>query len=43
MYRGLAFMDNTKKTYQTYLRSHLSFCEQLGIIPVPVSEENVAK
>ena len=33
---GAAFSDNTKKTYQTHLRSYIAFCEQSGIVPVPV-------
>lgn len=43
MYRGQAFSANTKKTYHSHLRSYLSFCEMLQIVPVPISEINVAK
>lgn len=43
MYRGQAFSDNTKKTYQTHLRSYFSFCAKLRIAPVPISEVIVAK
>ena len=30
-YRGAAISDNTKKTYQTHLRSYTAFCEQSGV------------
>ena len=42
-YRGAAFSDNTKKTYQTQLRSYIAFCEQSGIVSVPDSDVTVAR
>ena len=41
--RGAAFSDNTKKTYQTHLRSYITFCEQSSIVPVPAMDVAVAK
>ena len=43
MYRGQAFSADTKKTYQTHLRSYIAFCDPLNILPVPVSDVAVAK
>lgn len=42
-YRSVAFTDNTKRTYQTHLRSYLAFCEEMQIKPVPVTDVTVAK
>ena len=42
-YRSMNFAENTKKTYRTHLNSYLQFCDQLNILPVPASEENIAK
>ncbi|KAK7464563.1 hypothetical protein BaRGS_00037873 [Batillaria attramentaria] len=42
-YRSRAFAENTKKTYQTHLRSYLQFCEAMNIQPVPVSETTIAQ
>ena len=42
-YRRAAFLDNTKKTYQTHLRSYITFCEQSSIVPVPALDVTVAK
>ena len=37
-YRGLAYADNTKRTYTSHLKSYLSFCQDMGYVPVPVSK-----
>ena len=42
-YRSMNFAENTKKTYLTHLNSYLQFCDRLHILPVPASEENIAK
>jgi hypothetical protein len=42
-YRAATFADNTKKTYQSHLRSYLTFCEEMEIVPVPASEQVVAQ
>ena len=43
MYRGQAFSADTKKAYQTHLRSYIAFCDQLNILPVPISNVTVDK
>ena len=43
MYRGQAFSADTEKTYRTHVRSYITFCDQLNILPVPVSDVAVAK
>lgn len=42
-YRGQAFAQGTKRTYQTHLRSYLAFCADMKISPVPISEQAVAQ
>ena len=43
MYRGQAFLADTKKTYRMHPRSYIAFCVPLNILPVPVSNVAVAK
>lgn len=42
-FRSAAFADNTKRTYSSQLRSYLQFCQALDIVPVPVTDDVVAK
>lgn len=41
-FRGVAFAESTKKTYQTHLRSYLAFCCEYNVLPVPASDKTVS-
>ena len=38
-YQSLAFAPNTKKSYKVHRKSYLSFCEFMGVAPVPASSQ----
>lgn len=38
-FRAAAFADNTKKTYRSQLKSYYKFCQEAGLVPVPMSHE----
>lgn len=40
--RSQAFASSTKRTYNVHLRSYITFCSKLGILPVPISPTDVA-
>lgn len=42
-YRGQAFAQGTKRTYQSHLRSYFAFCSEFDVLPVPASEQTVAQ
>lgn len=41
-YRAQTFADSTKRTYKSQLNSYLDFCNQAGILPVPISQRDLA-
>ncbi|CAG2234983.1 unnamed protein product [Mytilus edulis] len=42
-FRCHAYAESTKKTYMTYLKSFVAFCNLIGIPVVPLSQENLAR
>lgn len=42
-FRCHTFAESTKKTYQTYLRAYMGYCNQFNIPPVPLSVQNLAR
>ena len=42
-YRSLTYSDNTKRTYQSHLRSYLGFCALMRYPPVPVSHLTICR
>lgn len=40
-YRSQAFAVNTKKTYACHLRTYYTFCDKMGIPPVPIDDKTV--
>ncbi len=42
-YRQLAFAVSTKKSYSSYLKSYLSFCNDMNYCPVPVTQSNLLR
>ena len=42
-FRGNAFAETTKKTYQTYLKSYLDFCKQYKLKVIPISSEDLGR
>lgn len=42
-YRQLSFAVSTRKSYSSQLKSYLSFCNDMGCSPVPVSQENLCR
>ena len=38
-YQSLAFTDNTKKAYRVHRKCYLSFCQRMGVAPVPASSQ----
>ena len=41
--QGLSLEDSTKKSYESHRKSYISFCEQFGFPPTPISPQQAAR